>query len=512
MINEAIKVINFLRKRPMLFLAIAISFMVFLVYYSFFSAILFAALCIIVMFVINYKKQSGVLILCVVWLLLAALSSAHCLGDIDRISYLDTKTVSGEFVVTSAAENRGDFFSCEVEVLKCEHLKNGDKLAVSYQGPKIEVGQSFKAKGEIKEMSKYKSAKSYYSKNIYAFANLSEIVLTDNSSFSLTLIQNVRKYIKNKIFKYLDRDEAATMLALLTGDRTYLSDEFYSNLKDAGVMHVMVVSGMHLSVIVSFALYIVNKFLYNRYLKALIIFLTVIVVSSVCGFTMSIMRAGITYSLIALALLIGRQSKSENTLGAAVSIILLFNPLAIFSVAFELSVLSTFGILCVAIPIIEFVNTRKIINSKVLLSGFSSALITLSATLLTLPVTISVFGYVSNVSLVTNLLIGFAATIALCFCISGFVLFPFRSVIFYFTNFVLKYINTIINYFGSLDFSVTNLPEWTAYLSAAVIFSVLFLLVACTNRENVLKLELIVNKKIKEGGGKLKWPSFLKKR
>ena len=57
MINEEIKVINFLKKRPMLFLAVISALSVLLIYYSFFTAIIFAALCIVVMFVLNYKKH-----------------------------------------------------------------------------------------------------------------------------------------------------------------------------------------------------------------------------------------------------------------------------------------------------------------------------------------------------------------------------------------------------------------------------------------------------------------------
>ncbi len=512
MLNEAIKVINFLKKRPMLFLAVASVVAVLLIYYSFFTAIIFAALCIVLVFVLNYKKQSGVLILNVSLLLLTMLSAAHIMNSIDRCEQLDGMTVSGEFLAVTVSENKTSTYLCEVEVLECEYLKRGDKLQAFYTGPKIEMGQSFRAKAEVSKITGEVSIKSFHSEGIYLFANLSDMVLTNNNDFILTTVNGIRTFIKNEIFKFFNRDEAATMLALLTGDRTYLSDSFYSNIKSAGVMHVMVVSGMHLSIIVSFMLFMVNKFMYNRYLKGVIIFLTVLAVAAVCGFTMSIQRAGITYVLLALALFIGRQAKAENSLGAAISIVMLFNPLAIFSVAFQLSVLSTFGILVVALPITEFLKKSKIIKHNIIISFISAVLITLSALLLTLPVTISVFGYVSNMSLITNLLISFAVTLALGFCISGFVLFPLRSVMFYIASLIVKYINAVINYFGNAQFAVTYLPEWVAYLSAVIIFLILLVLVACAKQDNMLKLKGVINKKIAEGGAKLKWPFSKKKR
>ena len=512
MVNEVIKVLNFLKQRPMLFLSIASAISVLLIYYSFFTAIIFAALCIILIFILNYKKQSGVLILCGVMLLLTMLSAARTLNDIDRAETLDLMTVSGEFVVVSASTNNTDGYLCEIEVISCEYLQKGDKLNANYTGPKLEVGKTLRAKARLSKIEDGASALSFHSKGIYLFANLSDVVLTDNDDFILSGVNKLRTYIKTEIFKYFGKEEAATMLALLTGDRTYLSDTFYSNLKSAGVMHAMVVSGMHLSIIVGFTLLVINKFLYNRFLKAFVIFITVLSVAAVCGFTMSIMRAGITYLIILLALLIDRRYNPENSLGAAVSVILLFNPLAIFSVSFQLSVLSTFGILSIALPVGQFLKENQIIKHKFMQNGISAVLISLSALLFTLPVTISVFGYVSNMSIISNLLTSLAITIAMYLCILGFVIFPLRSVIFYIAAIIIKYVNGVINYLGSAQFAVTYLPKRAAPMSAAVIFLILCILLACAKRENMLKLKSVINKKISEGGGKLKWPSFLRKR
>lgn len=495
----------------MLLLAILSSVLVFLIYHSFFTAIIFSALCIIFIFLLNYKKRGGVFIFCGIWLLAVVLSAANCLNDIDRMNKTDQMTVSGEFVAVTVSENKLENYLCVVEVIDSKVLEKGDKLQITYKGPEIKIGQSFKANATLSKLSGEVTVRSFYSENIYMFADMSNIVLTSNGDFILTKLDNFRQFIKNEIFKFYGNDEAATMLALLTGDRTYLSDSFYSNIKGAGVMHVMVVSGMHLSIIVSLMLYIVNKLVYNRFLKSIIVFLTVLAVAAVCGFTMSILRAGITYLMISLSLILNRQSESANNLGTAISVILLLNPMAIFSVALQLSALSTFGILSVALPITKFLKEKFIIRNKGLLSIASAVLITASAMLLTLPVTLSVFGYVSNMSLVANLLISFAVTLAICLCIIGFILFPLRSLLFYFSNLTVKYINFVINYLGSSNFATTKLPQWCVYLAIAIIFLIFYVLVACANRDYMLKLKSIVKNKITEGGKKLKWQSFLKK-
>ena len=90
----------------MLLLAIVASVSVLLIYHSFFTTIIFSALCIVFIFVLIYKKQGGVFIFCGVWLLAIILSSAHCLSNVDRISKLDDMTVSGEFIAVTVSENK----------------------------------------------------------------------------------------------------------------------------------------------------------------------------------------------------------------------------------------------------------------------------------------------------------------------------------------------------------------------------------------------------------------------
>ena len=494
----------------MLLLAIMSTVAVLLVYFSFFTAIIFSALCIVLMFILIYKKQSGVFIFCGILLLVTVLSSSFKMSKIDRFEKLDGVTASGEFICVEES-SVGDSMTITAEVIKCEYLKANDRVLLYYKGPEILEGQSFKGVVELGKFSD-KIQLNYYSEGVFLKGDLSKIVLTSDNDFILSGISRVKAYIKTAIFDGFGREEAATILALLTGDRSYFSDTFYNNVKAAGVAHVMVVSGMHLAIIVSFLTYFLNKLFYNRYLKALIIFITVIAVFAVCGFTMSMLRAGITYILIALALLLNRQSKSENNLGTAVSIILLFNPLIIFNVAFQLSVLSTFGILVVAIPIIEFITQNKIIKLRPLSALTSSVIISVSALLFTLPITILVFGYVSNMAVLTNLLISLPTTAAICLCIVGLIIPPLRPIVFYMSNLIVKYVNFVINSFGGVSFATSNLPKWASILSIIAIFLILFGLLACANQNNMLKLKGILNKKIKEGGGKRKWQSLMKKR
>lgn len=503
---------NFLTKRPMLLSALlsgAISVGFFYVEKALF---IICAVILAIVVLLGFKRVKGELILAVLTVLAVAISLIFASIKIDRLNSCSGTVAKGEYIVIDTPVNHGEFYSVTLETAESEILPKGSKLAATYEVGILKFSQIIKADISVSSLESSKYKKGYYSQKIYLSGHIKSFEQTGKNDPILKILGSIRSYIKDKIFKYYKVGEAATMLALLTGDRSYFTDKFYNNVKCAGVAHVMVVSGMHLSVIVSLFLFVCNKLFYNCYLKAFIIFLAVVAVATVCGFTMSILRAGITYILIMVCLLLNRQSTPENTLGGAVVIILIFNPLAIFSVAFQLSVLSTVGILVVALPVIKYISERKIIKSKILLSIVTLAILSVSALILTAPVVIYIFGYISNVSVITNLLISSAVTAALNLCIMGFA-FPFlEGAFFKLSEILVAYVNNVINYFGSLPFATTVLPKWTSFLAVSVIIAFFWILLACKRRKDMIKLEQIENKRIKEAGVKPKWQSFMRKR
>ncbi|MEE1244706.1 MAG: ComEC/Rec2 family competence protein [Acutalibacteraceae bacterium] len=497
---------DYLVKRPMLSCAIISVAAVVAGCYSKFILFLIGVGVIALIFTFHYKQKSAYFVV-FLFVFAVIVSEFYQIAKTEEIKYYNGNTCYGEYTVITEPKMADSYYTATVEVLKSDFLEKGTKISVIYNGANIEFSDIIKADITIKSA---KTSAYFYSQKIYCNGTMKSVVKTGKRDFVLDKVRSLRKYISFKIHKNFGYAEFATILALITSDKSYFSNEFYNNVKSAGVAHIMVVSGLHLSIIVTFLLAFTKKIFYNRYLKAFTIFLAVILVSTVAGFSMSVLRAGVTYILISVSFILNRPNTPSNTLGTAVSILLINNPFAVFNVAFQLSVLSTFGILAVAIPIIEFVKQAEYIKSKLLFSLFSAGLITLSATVLTLPVLIYNFGYVSNVFLITNLLICTPVTVAVCLVILGLIT-PFGKVFFFAAGIVVKYINFVINCFGSLKFAVTRLNEWTGYVSVAVVILILFGLATCKKHLDMLKSEQLNNKRIKESGGMRKWRSFLKK-
>ena len=503
----------YLNQRPMIIAAVGCVLTAVCGFYSVNLLILFIcfSVCVLILSVVLRKVKT------VVASGLIVIMGLVCLYTLKEISDLENfagKEVTANIIFTETEFKSSAYYRSRCEVIGDSVLPRGTKLTLWHEPADVDSGYIFEAKISLKKIDEEYKAMNY-SEEIYLCGNVKSLEKTDKYDGIMRAVDSVRQYIKRTLFGGMSFDSASTMCAVAFGDKGYFSDEFYNNVKASGVAHVMVVSGMHLGVLVMLALYISEKFIFNPKLRAVIMYLVVIMLASVCGFTMSILRAGITYIIMGVGLLFNRYYTPENALGFAVVIILLTSPFAVFSVSFLLSVLSTFGILAVALPVCRYISEKRSKTPKFIRNIFNTAVISLSAMLLTLPVVIKVFGYVSTVAVVTNLLITFAVTLALSITVLALavsLLFPnIGKLILCVGDLVVRYVNFVINFMGSLPFSAVRVPSYFTVFAVSLIFCVFWILLACKKRNNMIKLKEINQKVIKERGSVKKWQSFLRK-
>ena len=505
--------LDYLIKRPMIIAAVGCIIMAVCGFYS--DNLLMIFICLSAGFLIislALRKFKRVVVGGLVMIMgLVCLST---LNEIENLRNFAGKEVTANIIFTETEYKSSAYYRSRCEVIGNSVLPKGTKLTLWHDPLDVDSSYVFKAKISLEEIdADYKATN--YSEGVYLSGNIITLERTESYDGILRAVNSVRRYIKRTLFGGMSFDSASTMCAVVFGDKSYFTDAFYNNVKASGVAHVMVVSGMHLGVLVMLALYITEKFIYNPKLRALIMYLVVIMLTFVCGFTMSILRAGITYIIMGIGLLLNRDYTPENALGSAVVLILLSSPFAIFSVSFLLSVLSTLGILAVALPVCKYIDSKVVGIPKFIRYVLNLAVISLSALGLTLPVVIKVFGYVSTVAVVTNLLISFAVTLALSITVVALIvslLFPnMGKLILSLSDLIVKYINLVINFMGGLPFATAEVPTYFWIFAVLLIFCVFWLLLACKKRNNMIKLSQINQKVIKERGSVKKWQSFLRK-
>ena len=136
-------------------------------------------------------------------------------------------------------------------------------------------------------------------------------------------------------------DAAGFLTAILTGDRGEVSEKDYTALTEAGLSHILAVSGMHCGFLMALAGFLLP----GRRLQALLGIPMLAFYAALTGGSPSVLRACIMLSLPLLAILARRENDGPTSLLTALFLILLANPFAAASVSLQLSFAAMAGIL-----------------------------------------------------------------------------------------------------------------------------------------------------------------------
>ena len=224
--------------------------------------------------------------------------------------------------------------------------------------------------------------------------------LTQNASVLRRKIQNIlRKSFPEDVFPFVQ--------ALLLGDDSELDYETDTAFRISGIRHIIAVSGLHVSILFGLVSSLTFR---KRYLTALIGIPCLLLFAAVAGFTPSVTRACIMVGLVLLAQLFQREYDSPTALSFAGLVMLIFNPLVITSVSFQLSMSSVAGIIMFREPICNWLRKPfgkikgKSLKAKLIRWYTTCVSVSLSAMILTTPLCAIYFGTVSLIGVVTNLL------------------------------------------------------------------------------------------------------------
>lgn len=197
--------------------------------------------------------------------------------------------------------------------------------------------------------------KSYLKKKyIYHQLSVKHMALLKVKTKSKTIFgiaNNLRTYINAKLQNFnFKPEELAIINALLLGQRQDISPEVYANYTNAGAIHILAVSGLHVGIILmilNFLLKPLERFKKGRLIKTFLVVTLLWCFAIIAGLSASVVRAVTMFSIVAVAMNLKRPTNIYNTLAISMFLILLFKPLFIFDVGFQLSYLAVFSIVTI---------------------------------------------------------------------------------------------------------------------------------------------------------------------
>lgn len=229
-------------------------------------------------------------------------------------------------------------------------------------------------------------------------------VLADWRSRGLALLQRA-----------LPEPYAALAAGILLGIDT-IPASLYDRFNATGTSHVLVISGSNVTLIAA-ALLLISRRLAGRWAVPLTL-AGIALYALFVGGEPTVWRAALMGSLVVIALAVGRRSTALVSLAVAAWVMALLDPHVVWDVGFQLSALATLGLVLYGAPLLAWVGRRwpglqgglwspGEVAAGVRLRAVVVEIVVLSlaATLLTMPLIVYHFKRLSLISLMVNLLI-----------------------------------------------------------------------------------------------------------
>lgn len=339
---------------------------------------------------------------------------------------------------------------------------------------------------EPEDFDKFAYKEYLRAKGIYSIIKQPQDVdVSCKGSNLLVRLKRFKRYISNKIERVLPEPHSSLLSGIVFGGGESMSIEFSDKLRKTGTTHIIAVSGYNITVVIS-SLGIFASLIGRRKLSALSIVFILFFMFFVGVDNIPVVRASLMGITLMVGQLLGKKRVVLCLLPLTVGILLFENPLTYKLLSFQLSFLSTVGL-------ILFTN---IIEERI---GFipeftrEDVACTFAAILFTLPVTLSNFGEVSIIAPLVNFfvlpLVPIITIYGFLLILSLILLFPIGKIGAWFAWLFLEYMIKVIMFFGAVDLAMveigSSLGRSIGYLLSIILVGI-SLEVSFRNSENNL--------------------------
>ncbi len=201
------------------------------------------------------------------------------------------------------------------------------------------------------------------------------------------------------------KEELGIIQALLLGQRNDISPETYDNYKNAGAVHILAVSGLHIGILLlllQFLLRPLERLPKGKTVKLIFIVALLWGFALLAGLSASVVRAVTMFSFVAYALYLNRPGNTFNILALSMFFILLVNdPMLLFQVGFQMSYAAVFAILWIY-PLLQRLWNPK---NGVLRYFWQLLSVSIAAQVGVLPISLFYFHQFPGLFFISNLLI-----------------------------------------------------------------------------------------------------------
>jgi competence protein ComEC len=220
-------------------------------------------------------------------------------------------------------------------------------------------------------------------------------------SYSLRLRQKLVEMLKDKMH---DPGAIAVASTLELGYKADLSSDILQAYSKTGTIHVLSVSGAHVAILfglLSFSVGFLDKFRHGKLFRAIFIIALIWGYSLLTGFSPAVCRAAVMITMVIMGKTYNRHINTLNILAVSAFFLLLYDPMFITDVGFQLSYLAVFGLIVLQPIVYNWFD----IDNKWLDKLWAVCSVSIAAQVITFPLSAFYFHQFPVYFLVSNLFI-----------------------------------------------------------------------------------------------------------
>lgn len=239
---------------------------------------------------------------------------------------------------------------------------------------------------------------------IYGIITCEKIHYLDKKVDIYYFLGKIQSSIKKQAYLLYGNNNAGFISKILFGFESELDSNVEENFRNAGISHILAISGLHISYIIIILKKIFSLFINSEKTKNLTICFCLIFFIILTGASPSCIRACFMNIMVLMSKNLYRKNNTYISLGIAFILIVSFNIFNIYDIGMWLSFFGTLGILLFyKYFIFIFINREKYITNN-LISIFS---VSLSAQILIWPIILFCYNTISFSFWITNVCISF---------------------------------------------------------------------------------------------------------
>lgn len=322
------------------------------------------------------------------------------------------------------------------------------------------------------------------SKGIFLQGTLTEdVAITPKTHPSLSVFcLHIRDRLTESLKLYTHTPNSELACGIIFGNRDGIPFDIADDFTMAGFSHLLAVSGLHMTMLVSFVVILLSLFRIPPRIARILALAVLFIFSVMVGLSPSVLRALIMSATALIAFLLSRDFDGRNALGFTALVLVLFSPYSIMDIGFLLSFSSTLGIFLLTSRLQTMCKnalpfaTPPPAYQLTIIESFS---VSLSALIFTLPFCLLSFNTFSIISPISNIIAAPLSGAILLFgmftAILGLFCPPLASLFGFLTDVCTSWLIQIADFFANLPFA--TLPTDYAWITLCLLLSLLLLIV-----------------------------------